>query len=217
MITLVSLDIGGTVARDHGGSVTSRIAGAVQRPFDEVRLFLQPYKRVRTGIGEMVEVLVEAYGGSSGLRSEMTDVLEAAEDRARRLSLYDDVEPVLTRLRERGLRTVLLSNVLGAVAPPRGVAEPLTPTVDGVFYSCDIGAAKPERAAFRHVERAMSTAPHEILHVGDALATDVTGAEDAGWSGVLLDRHGRGRGGVTDFTGLDGILRALGDVSVVRT
>lgn len=217
MITLVSLDIGGTVARDLGGSVTSRIAGALERPFDEVRSYLQPYKRVRTGIDEMVEVLVDAYGSRSGLRSELTDVLEAAADRACRLRLYDDVQPTLTRLRERGLRTVLLSNVLGAVAPPCGLAEPLSSTVDGVFYSCDIGAAKPERAAFRHVELAMDARPQEILHIGDAAATDVGGAEDAGWSGVFLDRTGSGRRGIANLGELDQFLRAREDGAVVTT
>ncbi|MBT8162998.1 MULTISPECIES: HAD family hydrolase [Arthrobacter] len=191
MISVVSLDIGGTVAVNSRGPVTAQIATLVGRPFPEVREFLQPYKCMRIEIEALADILNDALSPERDVRIELAGLLTAAKRTACDITTFSDVEKTLETLRDRGLKIVLFSNVLGAIAPTAGEAFPLTDLVDGVFYSCDIGAAKPSLAAFSYVQSEVGARREQILHVGDAVATDIEGATDAGWHSVLLDRERR--------------------------
>lgn len=84
--------------------------------------------------------------------------------------------------------------------------------LDTSHYSCDVGAAKPERAFFDEVVRRLGVAPETVLLVDDT-AENVVGARAAGLAAVhwavrdghdallaLLDEHG-----------VDGRLTAFGD------
>ncbi|KAG9192753.1 hypothetical protein G6011_11487 [Alternaria panax] len=78
-----------------------------------------------------------------------------------------------------------------------------TPHVDFTVLSYDVGFEKPDRRIFAAAEEMLastlestgsgSDAPassFEKLYVGDDLTKDVFGAEDAGWSSVLVERNG---------------------------
>jgi putative hydrolase of the HAD superfamily len=53
--------------------------------------------------------------------------------------------------------------------------------VDGILYSAEIGAKKPERAFFERVVLRMEVAPDEILLIDDAVA-NINAAAAAGWN-----------------------------------
>lgn len=103
---------------------------------------------------------------------------------------FDDAVPALTRLtrlRAVGVGVIAVSNC--APWDTDGMnATGLTPLLDEVFYSFQIGAAKPDPRIFRHIQAAIGAEPEDILHIGDALTADVQGATSAGWSALLLDR-----------------------------
>lgn len=100
---------------------------------------------------------------------------------------FDDAVPALTRLRAAGVGVIAVSNCApwdtGGMA-----ATGLTPLLDDVFYSFQIGAAKPDPRIFHQVQAVIGAEPAEILHIGDTLTADVQGATSAGWSALLLDR-----------------------------
>ncbi len=52
----------------------------------------------------------------------------------------------------------------------------------------DVGVAKPAPAIFEHAVARLDLAPHEVLHVGDDLETDVAGALRAGLAAVWINR-----------------------------
>lgn len=56
-----------------------------------------------------------------------------------------------------------------------------------VVVSSDIGAQKPQAAAFHALAQALHKPPHEIAYVGDSPAADVAGAIDAGMHGIWFD------------------------------
>ncbi len=60
--------------------------------------------------------------------------------------------------------------------------------------SGEVGFAKPDAAIFRHALAALGVEPHESLHVGDSLTSDVAGANAARLTSVWLNRHGAKRG-----------------------
>ncbi len=74
--------------------------------------------------------------------------------------------------------------------------------LDGAYYSCDIGAAKPSAAFFEHITLDLDLAPDQLLFLDDQ-PENVTGARSVGlraecWTHVdgipnlidLLDSHG---------------------------
>lgn len=54
-----------------------------------------------------------------------------------------------------------------------------------------VGYDKPDRRIFRHALKLAGVAPEEAVMVGDWLAVDVLGAQDAGMRGIWFNPHGR--------------------------
>lgn len=105
------------------------------------------------------------------------------------LAPYPDSAPTIRTLRHRGLLTGLISNMdMGGdqLVAKLGLA--------GLFHvavtSGDVGAAKPDPAIFRAALSRAGVHPHEAVHVGDQLSSDVQGALAVGIRPVLLDRDG---------------------------
>lgn len=217
-VTVVSFDIGGTVARIGAGSITSQLAVALDRDFRTVRTALQQFKTVRTSPADLAHRVCNLTGRPAAF-SAVLAVLEQAKRYTSRLVLFEDVQPTLALLRERGLRVVLLSNVVGCAAPSAGCAPPLDSFMDGVYYSCDLGHAKPDFKAFHEVTRRLNVLPEQVLHVGDAWNTDVLGAVAAGWHSLLLDRAALGDGprSISSLRSLPGRLDGCHGLAVVPT
>jgi FMN phosphatase YigB (HAD superfamily) len=107
--------------------------------------------------------------------------------RALSFAAFEDAGPALARLRDAGLRLVVVSNwdcSLTAVLEELG----LLGLVDGVATSAAAGAAKPHAAPFLLGLGLAGTAPRDTWMVGDSEVADVGGAEALGIHGVLLRR-----------------------------
>ena len=106
-----------------------------------------------------------------------------------RLAPFPDAAPTLRILLDRGLVTGLISNM------DTGGDELVTKLgLAGLFHvavtSGDVGAVKPNPAIFRAALSRAGIEPHEAVHVGDQLSSDVQGALAVGIRPVLLDRDG---------------------------
>lgn len=100
-----------------------------------------------------------------------------------------EIPPALTRLREHGLRLVVVSNSDGTVEAKLAAAG-LRDLLHHVVDSHVIGSEKPERAIFEHALRVAKSRPEHTVHVGDLYHADVVGARAAGVHAVLLDPYG---------------------------
>ena len=58
------------------------------------------------------------------------------------------------------------------------------------FLSAHLGHLKPDAEAFAAVERKLGLFPGEIAMVGDSWRDDVTGALNAGWTAIWVNRKG---------------------------
>ncbi len=101
--------------------------------------------------------------------------------------LFDDVEPTLTLLREKGLILGLISNVDSDITPLCQELG-LSALLQIVVTSQDVGIGKPHPEIFREALRQAEVNPNEAIYVGDQYQIDVEGANAAGMQGVLLDR-----------------------------
>jgi HAD superfamily hydrolase (TIGR01509 family) len=114
---------------------------------------------------------------------------------------YDDAVPTLKALRDKGIRTALVSNIGVDVRPVLERAG-LAGLLDAVVLSCDIGAVKPDPAIFTHALELIGVRPERALMVGDSWRDD-GGAAQVGTRVLLLPRT---RGPVH---GLDAVLRLV--------
>lgn len=89
----------------------------------------------------------------------------------------------LGALRERGLRTAVVSNFDGRL-PGLLQGLGLSPLIDAVVLPSDAGAAKPDRRIFALALRRVGAAPAEALFVGDDAEHDLEGARRAGLEAV---------------------------------
>jgi putative hydrolase of the HAD superfamily len=101
------------------------------------------------------------------------------------VALRPDAPALLTNLRARGLRILVVSNFDARV---RGVlaALDLLPLIDQITISSEAGAAKPDPRIFRTALAAADLAPGEVLHVGDTAREDLAAARAAGIEVVLV-------------------------------
>ena len=100
-----------------------------------------------------------------------------------------EVPAALDRLRDAGLRLLVVSNANGrlrACFERIGLLRHFHDVVD----SCEVGVEKPDPRIFRIALERGGARPERTLHVGDLYQVDVVGARAAGIRAVLLDSDG---------------------------
>jgi putative hydrolase of the HAD superfamily len=132
------------------------------------------------------------YEAFSGLGFEETATNLAARTRhyladGSRWGLYEDTLPVLSELRDRGWRHVVLSNNIPELEANLAQVG-LTPLVEHVICSAVIGYEKPHPEAYRYALEVAGD-PAVRWMVGDSYTADVVGAEQAGIAAVLVRRR----------------------------
>lgn len=105
---------------------------------------------------------------------------------------FDDVDPVLTELTSRGLRTAVLTNGATEQQTAKLRAVGLGHLLDTGFTAEAIGVAKPDPQAYLSVCADLHVTPQSAVHVGDRYDLDVTAPRAAGLRAIHLDRNGSG-------------------------
>lgn len=97
-----------------------------------------------------------------------------------------DVRPFLARLRDRGLRRVVVSNANGTLHAHFDRLG-LTPYFDAIFDSHVENAEKPDPRFFEIALERSGSEKATTVHVGDFHEIDVIGARRAGLRAILFD------------------------------
>ena len=81
---------------------------------------------------------------------------------------------------------------------------------DDIFVSSRVGYAKPDGKIFAAALQRHGLRPENVLHVGDSETNDLHGAQEAGLTGLLIDRRQEpGRNGSNRIASLEEILARL--------
>ena len=148
-------------------------------------------------------------------RHRITDpaVRSALLDSYRRLPAYSDAAPMLRRLRERGIRTAILSNgdpgMLGDAVAAAGIDHLL----DAVLSVEEVGVYKPDPRVYQLAVDRLGAAARDVLFVSSN-AWDAQGAAAFGFEVAWCNRaqgpdeYGL-RGRVREIAGLDALESAL--------
>jgi putative hydrolase of the HAD superfamily len=100
-------------------------------------------------------------------------------------TLRRDAVPTLRALRQRGLRTAVVSDC-GYELPEFLPRLPIAPLLDARIYSVHVGQRKPHPAMYLAACRALRVDPEECLYVGDGGSRELTGAAEVGMTAVRV-------------------------------
>jgi putative hydrolase of the HAD superfamily len=102
-----------------------------------------------------------------------------------RVQPFGDVLPALQRLSEK----VMLGTISNGAADLTaiGMAQHFRVSV----AAREFGSSKPDPAIFQHACAALGVRPAEAVYVGDDLAADIVGAQQAGMRAVWINRFDR--------------------------
>lgn len=177
-IRAICFDIGGVLVQMPRGVLAAELADVL----------IEYAKTRRTPTGELAALLATACGRphaadavAARLRLRVADMADPP--------LYHDAIPTLEHLAELGFRICLLSNAIGPDPDAQPAHPPYFALAEVVLHSWQIGACKPQLAAFRAIESAMDLEPQHLLNVGDSARFDIDGALAAGWSAIHLVRN----------------------------
>lgn len=115
--------------------------------------------------------------------------LAMLEEELASIALFPDALDALRRVRDRGVKVAVASNLAMPYAAP--LKALLGDLVDVWHFSFEIGSIKPERAFYAALTTKLACAPDDLLMVGDTWRDDIVGAVEAGIPARWLDRAGR--------------------------
>lgn len=105
-------------------------------------------------------------------------------------------EEVCRALKARGHKLYIITNAVASVQRSRLAGSVFAELMDGAFISEDAGAAKPNPAYYDYVRRQIpDVSPDNTLAIGDSLATDIKGANNAGLPACWFNPKGKPRPG----------------------
>jgi putative hydrolase of the HAD superfamily len=126
--------------------------------------------------------------------------------------LYPEVAETLSALERRSMVLGVISNFdsrLIGILEGLGMAH----RFKHIFVSSRVGYAKPDRQIFHTALERHGLQAGEALHVGDSEEKDFLGANQAGLTGVLVERNGSGKSNFSPrITSLESILSLLDDL-----
>jgi HAD superfamily hydrolase (TIGR01549 family) len=102
--------------------------------------------------------------------------------------LYDDVIPVLKKLKNKDLKTGLITN-LEIDMKPICSGLGLDPYLDIIVTSGEAGSNKPQPEIFLLALEKAGVNASEAIHVGDQYNIDAIGAMRAGIKPIIIDRN----------------------------
>jgi len=108
-----------------------------------------------------------------------------------KVSLFEDAQKLLPRLKENGLKTGLVTNGLerdtNGILPKVG----LQGFFDVVVAVDTLRKMKPDTEVFLYALEKMKVTPSEAIFVGDEMEADYKGAQRIGLKAFLIDREGK--------------------------
>lgn len=121
------------------------------------------------------EAAIRTLAHDAGLDDRVRDVLSVWWT----FDLIHAALDIVARLRDQGIASYLASNQDSYRAACMRERTLYGQILDGAYYSCDLGVAKPSPAFFNHIASDLSVPHNELLFIDDHPA-NVTGARSAG-------------------------------------
>ncbi len=138
----------------------------------------------REGRGEIFDRLCEKYG----VDMPVDGLVKLYRETRPVLKLYPDGEEILEYLKEKGIKTGLITDGNSQVQHHKIEALGLDKRLDTVLVSYDIGKKKPDPEVYRYCLEKLGCEPGEAVYVGDNPLKDFIGARRLGMKTIRIIR-----------------------------
>ena len=190
MIRAVVFDLWNTLVFSPAGSPFQRLK-ALMRPEQEA-LHAELQRDGMTRAYGSAGAFLAAWQARGGWTAEqMAAMVQAFQEAGDQAECFKGAPEAVGAVRDLA-RVALLSNTqtFGLEMLERlGITERIRTRM----LSAELGALKPEPAAYEAVQRRLGLFPGNLAMVGDSWSDDVEGAVAAGWTAVWVNREGRPR------------------------
>lgn len=194
-IEAVTFDAGGTLIEPWPsvGEVYSSVAREFGIECSAARLNAQFVNAWTTRSGfkysrdEWHDVVRHSFLGISDVPTQLFDAIYDRFSQSDAWLIYDDVIPALQTLEAAGVKLAVISNWDDRLIPlleKLGLAT----YFDHIVVSASHGAHKPDPRIFQHAANLLGVPCARMLHIGDSLREDISGAEAAGASALRIRR-----------------------------
>lgn len=103
------------------------------------------------------------------------------------IRLYPGAMAMLDRLRDAGVRTVLVSNAQSCFTRPELALLGLDDALDDVLISSEEGVRKPGAELFKHALHREGLTASQVVMVGNDAVSDIGGAASVGIGGIYFN------------------------------
>lgn len=190
MIRCIVFDLWNTLVHSKGGSPFQQAKALLRE--DQLQHYTEWVRdgMVRSYLGS--EAFLEAWRDRLSLDAHQEKALSAAFRTAdAEAQAFPETHTALAQTRELG-RLALLSNTQSFDLDLLNRLE-LDPFFRIKGLSAELGALKPEPAAFEAMQKRLGLFAGNLVMVGDSWKDDVEGALAAGWTAIWVNRDGHPR------------------------
>ena len=170
-------------------SVRAIAAAAGMDPEIFARRWLDLWRERFDGTSGSIEAdlrsVCEAMGGEADEAGIRRAVELRVEFSRRTMRPRSDAVATLRRLRQKGLRTALVSNC-SADVPDLWPSSPYAELIDEPLFSCVEGLVKPDSDLYQRACERLGVEPAACIYVGDGGNHELSGAARAGMRAVLI-------------------------------
>lgn len=210
MYRAIIFDFFGTLVSSFSSTryrrVIEKMASLVHAP---VRAFterwLETFQERVTGVFPDVESNIRSICGELGVSPSSEECARAVRVRfefaREHLIPREGAIDVLRTLKKRGYLLGLLTDCSSEL-PSLWDETAFQPLFDATVFSCKVGIRKPAPEIYEELCRRLGVSPGECLYVGDGGSNELSGAERAGMTAILL--FDEAEQGATDIIRIDG-------------
>ena len=190
----VIFDLFGTLTSNFSSqgynNALNEMAKALSVPFDNFRqAWFSTSKERNTSTSQNCESDVENICRALDILVSKEQVLLAVEARLDYIQHVMTPQPkaveVLSRLKEEGCKTGLLSNCSHEI-PVVWSENPIASLVDVAVFSCSVGMKKPDPQIYQLTTERLRIRPEECLFIGDGGSEELSGALSVGMNPFLF-------------------------------
>jgi len=181
----VVFDFGGVVELGEGGDIVKRIAESLSIPVDEFRKVYHRHNHL-TNVNNMrwedaiIEV-VRVFDNSSSVERHVREMVRAHNATK---FINTDLLAIFSALRRAGYKVAILSNNTTDLRT-RMEEKGITPLLDEIVISAEIGHQKPHKEAFDIAFKKLGVRPEEAIFVDDS-PKSLEKAAEIGYQPILF-------------------------------
>jgi len=118
-------------------------------------------------------------------------VMAYHKEKIESIKLYDDVKPCLIKLREKGLKSAIISDGLPLKQYEKILRLGIDDLIDLTVISDEIGIRKPNPKLFEFCLKKFNIEGTETIYIGDRLDKDIIPAKLCNINSILIRRGGK--------------------------